>query len=66
MFTREQVPTCQMELELCPFLASSCLDLLAIWPVLGLESTDSYCYLKATEENTGVEPLGVTFQPSMT
>ena len=55
-----------MEMELSPFLAFSCLNLLAFWQVSDLESTDSADYLKATEENTGGGPLGVTFQPSLT
>ena len=41
IFARERVPTCQMEMELSPFLASGSLKLLAICPISNLESTDS-------------------------
>ena len=55
-----------MEMELSLFLTPSYLFLLAIWAKSSLTSADSIGYLKVTEENTGGEPLGVTFQPSMT
>jgi hypothetical protein len=38
---RVRVPTCQMEMELSPFLAFSSLKLLAFCPISGRTSTDS-------------------------